>query len=185
MSCGQCARQRSDAPVTFIRLPEIDHALRHGGDDDANSIVARELAVGGKVATSILDTPASSLSSPKPRSSVATPARGGRAAIFRGHDRRLLWHRRPQRLFQIRGFDASTYRDGITLGGLRGIREEPLALRAGGGHPWCQLDPIRASRSGRLDQLRDQATARGTVLRGVRHSRIDSRRNTGSTSATC
>lgn len=111
----------------IIRLPEIT-LYAYGGDDDANSIVARELAVGGKVATSILDTPASV--------SVITQAEierrdartledvlqysAGTIADYYGTDDRNDY-------FQIRGFDASTYRDGITLGGLRGIREEPLA----------------------------------------------------------
>ena len=110
-----------------IRLPEITLTAT-GGDDDANSIVARELAVGGKVATSILDTPASV--------SVVTQAEierrdartledvleytAGAISDYYGTDDRNDY-------FQIRGFDASTYRDGITLGGLRGIREEPLA----------------------------------------------------------
>ena len=111
----------------IIRLPEIT-LYAYGGDDDANSIVARELAVGGKVATSILDTPASV--------SVITQAEierrdartledvlqysAGTIADYYGTDDRNDY-------YQIRGFDASTYRDGITLGGLRGIREEPLA----------------------------------------------------------
>lgn len=110
-----------------IRLPEITLEAA-GADDDANSIVAQEMAVGGKVATSILDTPASV--------SVITRAEierrdartledvlqysAGTISDYYGTDDRNDY-------FLIRGFQASTYRDGITLGSMRGIREEPLA----------------------------------------------------------
>ncbi|SCY07910.1 TonB-dependent siderophore receptor [Paracoccus tibetensis] len=110
-----------------IRLPEITLEAA-GTDDDATSIVAQEMAVGGKVATSILDTPASV--------SVITRAEierrdartledvlqysAGTITDYYGTDDRNDY-------FLLRGFQASTYRDGITLGSMRGIREEPLA----------------------------------------------------------
>ncbi len=138
-----------------------------------------------RLATSILDTPASV--------SVITQAEierrdartledvlqysAGTIADYYGTDDRNDY-------YQIR---ASTPRPIATESRLVacGASAKSPWLTSVGGHPWCQLDPVRASRSGRLNQLRDQATARGTVLRGVRHSRIDSRKNTGSTSATC
>ncbi|MDP5307314.1 TonB-dependent siderophore receptor [Paracoccus spongiarum] len=110
-----------------IRLPEITLDAA-GGDDDAASIVARELAVGGKVATSILDTPAS-VSVITRKEIERRDARtledvlqysAGAISDYYGTDDRNDY-------FLIRGFQASTYRDGITLGSMRGIREEPLA----------------------------------------------------------
>lgn len=112
-----------------FRLPEITlKATGVGSDDDANSIVAHELWVGGKVATSLLDTPASvSVITQKEieRRDAQTVEdvlqySAGTISDFYGTDDRNDY-------FQIRGFQASTYRDGITLGSMRGIREEPLA----------------------------------------------------------
>lgn len=113
----------------IIRLPEITlQATGFGGDDDANSVVAHELWVGGKVATNILDTPASvSVITQKEieRRDAQTVEdvlqySAGTISDYYGTDDRNDY-------FQIRGFQASTYRDGITLGSMRGIREEPLA----------------------------------------------------------
>ncbi|MBM3605783.1 MAG: TonB-dependent siderophore receptor [Alphaproteobacteria bacterium] len=110
-----------------IRLPEIVLEVQ-GADDDAASIVAQELAVGGKVATSILDTPAS-VSVITQKEIERRDARtledvlqysAGAVSDYYGTDDRNDY-------FLIRGFQASTYRDGITLGSMRGIREEPLA----------------------------------------------------------
>ncbi|MDG6402070.1 TonB-dependent receptor plug domain-containing protein, partial [Pseudomonas quasicaspiana] len=97
-------------------------------NEDANSVVAQELWVGGKVATSILNTPASV--------SVITQKEMEQRSVntteeilqytpsvitdFYGTDDRNDY-------FTIRGFQASTYRDGMTLGSMRGVREEPYA----------------------------------------------------------
>lgn len=98
-------------------------------DDDAHSVVAHELWVGGKVATSLLDTPASV--------SVITEEEMAQRGVetiedvlsytpgivtdYYGSDDRNDY-------FLLRGFDASTYRDGLTLGSMRGVREEPFAF---------------------------------------------------------
>ncbi|WP_097057764.1 TonB-dependent siderophore receptor [Alloalcanivorax xenomutans] len=97
-------------------------------DDDANSTVARELWVGGKVATSILDTPASvSVITEKEieqRNANTTEEvlqyTPGIITDYYGTDDRNDY-------FKIRGFQATTYRDGMTLGSMRGVREEPYA----------------------------------------------------------
>ncbi|WP_095100231.1 TonB-dependent siderophore receptor [Pseudomonas sp. Irchel 3A5] len=97
-------------------------------NEDANSVVAQELWVGGKVATSILNTPASV--------SVITQKEMEQRSVntteeilqytpsvitdYYGTDDRNDY-------FTIRGFQASTYRDGMTLGSMRGVREEPYA----------------------------------------------------------
>jgi iron complex outermembrane recepter protein len=115
-----------DAEV--FRLSPIIVQGRNSPDDDANSVVARELWVGGKVATSVLDTPASV--------SVVTEAEirqrnaktveevlnytPGVVADYFGTDDRNDY-------YLVRGFQASTYRDGLTLGSMRGVREEPYA----------------------------------------------------------
>lgn len=98
-------------------------------DDDANSTVAQELWVGGKVATSILDTPASvSVITEKEmeqRDANTTEEvlqyTPGVITDFYGTDDRNDY-------FKIRGFQATTYRDGLTLGSMRGVREEPFAF---------------------------------------------------------
>jgi len=51
------AQEESDKEV--YRFAPIIVNTQAMADDDANSIVAQEISVGGKVATSILDTPAS------------------------------------------------------------------------------------------------------------------------------
>lgn len=53
------AQQASAASDEVFRLAPIIVNARVAADDDANSVVAKELWVGGKVATSVLDTPAS------------------------------------------------------------------------------------------------------------------------------
>ena len=130
---GALAQETEDAdeyrlsPV--LRLPEITiTASGVGGDDDANSVVAHELWVGGKVATSILDTPASVsvVTQKEIEERNATTLEevlqysAGTVTDYYGTDDRNDY-------FLIRGFQASTYRDGLTLGSMRGIREEPLA----------------------------------------------------------
>ncbi|WP_207100771.1 TonB-dependent siderophore receptor [Paracoccus shandongensis] len=97
-------------------------------DDDANSVVARELWVGGKVATSILDTPASvSVVTEKEvrdrdadtLEEVLSYSAGIHTDYYGTDDR--------NEYFLVRGFQATTYRDGLTLGSMRGAREEPYA----------------------------------------------------------
>ena len=119
---------QEDNGLEPYRLSPIIVNAKAESDDDANSIVARELWVGGKVATSILDTPASvSVITDKEIESrdantteevlQYTP---GIITDFFGTDDRNDY-------FQIRGFQATTYRDGLTLGSMRGVREEPFA----------------------------------------------------------
>ncbi|WP_231701588.1 TonB-dependent siderophore receptor [Halopseudomonas xinjiangensis] len=97
-------------------------------DDDSNSVVAQELWVGGKVATSILDTPASvsvitekeiEQRNAKTTEEVLQYTPGVITDYYSTDDRNDY--------FQIRGFQATTYRDGLTLGSMRGVREEPFA----------------------------------------------------------
>jgi iron complex outermembrane receptor protein len=98
-------------------------------DDDTESVVAKELWVGGKVATSILDTPASvSVITEKEiqqRNASTTEevleyTPGTVTGYYSTDDRNDY--------FQIRGFSATTYRDGLTLGSMRGIREDAYAF---------------------------------------------------------
>jgi len=115
----------SDEP---FRLAPIIVNAKASADDDANSVVAKELWVGGKVATSLLDTPASvSVITQKEieqRSASTTEEilqyTPGVITDYYGTDDRNDY-------FQIRGFQATTYRDGLTLGSMRGVREEPFA----------------------------------------------------------
>lgn len=126
IASAQEAAEPTDGRISpVIRLPEI---VLKAGDDDKNSVVAQELWVGGKVATSIHDTPASvsvitgkeiELRSADTVEEVLQYS-SGTITDFYGTDDRNDY-------FQIRGFEASTYRDGITLGSMRGIREEPYA----------------------------------------------------------
>lgn len=117
----------SNDEETFRLSPIIVNA-QAVADDDANSIVAQELWVGGKVATSILDTPASvSVITEKEieqRSANTTEEvlqyTPGVVTDYYGTDDRNDY-------FKIRGFQATTYRDGLTLGSMRGVREEPYA----------------------------------------------------------
>lgn len=96
--------------------------------DDASSVVAQELWVGGKVATSILNTPASvSVVTQKEieqRSASTTEEvlqyTPGILTDYYGSDDRNDY-------FKIRGFQATTYRDGLTLSSMRGVREDPFA----------------------------------------------------------
>lgn len=97
-------------------------------DDDANTIVASELWVGGKVATSILDTPASVsvITEKEMRDRRATTLEevlsysAGIHTDYWGTDDRNEY-------YLVRGFQATTYRDGLTLGSMRATREEPYA----------------------------------------------------------
>ncbi|MEI8634854.1 TonB-dependent receptor plug domain-containing protein [Vibrio sp. PP-XX7] len=96
---------------------------------DSETIVAQELWVGGKVATSILDTPASvSVITEKEisqRNATTTEDilqySPGLITDYYGSDDRNDY-------FKIRGFQATTYRDGMTLGSMRSVRENPYAF---------------------------------------------------------
>ncbi len=118
---------KKDGKEEFRLAPVIVNA-QAPADDDAVSIVAQELWVGGKVATSVLDTPASvSVITQKEieqRSASTTEEvlqyTPGVITDFYGTDDRNDY-------FQIRGYQATTYRDGMTLGSMRGVREEPFA----------------------------------------------------------
>ncbi|MBA1226333.1 TonB-dependent siderophore receptor [Stutzerimonas stutzeri] len=120
--------QESAASDEPFRLAPIIVNAKGAADDDANSVVAKELWVGGKVATSLLDTPASvSVITQKEieqRSASTTEEvlqyTPGVITDYYGTDDRNDY-------FQIRGFQATTYRDGLTLGSMRGVREEPFA----------------------------------------------------------
>lgn len=117
----------SDDSGEYRLAPIIVNAQAYA-DDDANSIVAQELWVGGKVATSLLDTPASvSVITEKEieqRNASTTEEvlqyTPGILTDYYGTDDRNDY-------FKIRGFEATTYRDGLTLGSMRGVREEPYA----------------------------------------------------------
>lgn len=106
----------------------INAKVKVSADDDINSVVAKELWVGGKVATNILNTPASvSVVTRKEmeQRSVSTTEEAlqytpGVVSDFYGTDDRNDY-------FQIRGFQATTYRDGLTLSSMRGVREDPFA----------------------------------------------------------
>ena len=111
-----------------FRLSPIIVNANAAADDDRFSIVARELWVGGKVATSVLDTPASvsvitgreiEQRNAKTVEQVLeyTP---GIITDYYGTDDRNDY-------YSVRGFQASTYRDGLTLGTMRGVREDPYA----------------------------------------------------------
>lgn len=110
------------------RLAPIIVNSQAAASDDANTVVAQELWVGGKVATSILNTPASvSVITQKEieQRSVNTTEEllqytPGIITDYYGSDDRNDY-------FKIRGFQATTYRDGLTLGSMRGVREEPFA----------------------------------------------------------
>jgi iron complex outermembrane receptor protein len=115
-----------DAPY---RLSPILINADGQADDDANSIVAQELWAGGKVATSILDTPASVsvITEKEVRDRDADTLEevlsysAGIHTDFYGTDDRNEY-------FLVRGFPATTYRDGLTLGSMRSVREEPYAF---------------------------------------------------------
>lgn len=106
----------------------INAKVKASADDDTNSVVAQELWVGGKVATSIRNTPASvSVVTRKEmeQRSVSTTEEAlqytpGVVSDYYGSDDRNDY-------FLIRGFQATSYRDGLTLSSMRGVREDPYA----------------------------------------------------------
>lgn len=127
VSMSVMAQEESDKEV--YRFSPIIVNTQALADDDANSIVAQEISIGGKVATSILDTPASvSVITEKEieqRHASTTEEvlqyTPGIITDFYGTDDRNDY-------FQIRGFQATTYRDGMTLGSMRGVREDAYAF---------------------------------------------------------
>lgn len=124
---GSYGLQMAPAEEAF-RLSPILVNSQAKVDETPSSIVAQELWVGGKVATSILNTPASvSVVTQKEieqRSASTTEEilqyTPGVITDYYGTDDRNDY-------FNIRGFQATTYRDGLTLGSMRGVREEPFA----------------------------------------------------------
>ncbi len=124
-SAQEASPNKGEEP--FRLAPIIVNASASAGDD-ASTVVAQELWVGGKVPTSILNTPASvSVVTQKEieqRSASTTEEvlqyTPGVIADYYGTDDRNDY-------FKIRGFQATTYRDGLTLGSMRGVREEPFA----------------------------------------------------------
>ncbi len=95
---------------------------------DADTTVAEELWVGGKVATNMHDTPAlvSVITEKEINQRNATTTEEilqyspGLVTDYYGSDDRNDY-------FMIRGYQATTYRDGMTLGSMRGVREDPYA----------------------------------------------------------
>ncbi|MCQ4312856.1 TonB-dependent siderophore receptor [Pseudomonas stutzeri] len=118
---------RKEGEEPYRLAPIIVNANASAGDD-ASTVVAQELWVGGKVPTSILNTPASvSVITQKEieqRSASTTEEvlqyTPGVITDFYGTDDRNDY-------FKIRGFQATTYRDGLTLSSMRGVREDPFA----------------------------------------------------------
>ncbi len=96
--------------------------------NDADTTVAKELWVGGKVATSVADTPAliSVITEKEIAQRNATTTEevlqysAGILTDYYGTDDRNDY-------FKIRGYNATTYRDGMTLGSMRSVREDPYA----------------------------------------------------------
>lgn len=123
------ASAQEDSDDGYYRLGTIFVNLGAEADDDANSTVAKELWTGGKVATSVLDTPASVavVTQKEIRQRNADKVEDvleytpGIVSDYYGTDDRNDY-------YLVRGFQASTYRDGLTLGSMRGVREEPYAF---------------------------------------------------------
>lgn len=124
---GDYSLVEAQAEEPFRFSPVIINA-QAVAEDGADTIVVQELWVGGKVATSILNTPASvSVITEKEigqRNASTTEEvlqyTPGLLTDYYGTDDRNDY-------FKIRGFQATTYRDGLTLGSMRGVREEPFA----------------------------------------------------------
>ncbi|MBD9482308.1 TonB-dependent siderophore receptor [Pseudomonas sp. PDM14] len=127
---GSYGLQMAQAEEAF-RLAPILVNNQATAEDSSGSVVAQELWVGGKVATSILNTPASvsvvTQKEVEQRSASTTEEilqyTPGVITDYYGTDDRNDY-------FQIRGFQATTYRDGLTLGSMRGVREEPFAYES-------------------------------------------------------
>ncbi|MBY5970880.1 TonB-dependent siderophore receptor [Ferrimonas balearica] len=122
------AQQAAQDDDGAFRLSPIHVDGTAEADDDADNTVAREMSVGGKVATSIQDTPASvsvitekeiEMRDADTLEEVLQYSPGIHTDYYGTDDRNDY--------VQIRGFAATTYRDGMTLGTMRGMREDPYA----------------------------------------------------------
>ena len=122
--------QQTDVSTAPVVLQTITVDGKAGEDDDRNSIVATKITSGSKMPTDILDTPASvSVITAKEiqqrgaqNVEQVLQYTAGVSTDFYGSDDRFDF-------FKIRGFDATTYRDGLPLGRpFGGIREEPYAF---------------------------------------------------------
>ena len=120
------AQQAAQDDDGAFRLSPIRVDGTAEADDDADNTVAREMSVGGKVATSIQDTPASvsvitekeiEMRNADTLEEVLQYSPGIHTDYYGTDDRNDY--------VQIRGFSATTYRDGMTLGTMRGMREDP------------------------------------------------------------
>ncbi|GLQ08271.1 ligand-gated channel [Devosia yakushimensis] len=123
------AQEAADPTVTILPTLTVN-VQGTGTDDDRNTIVARTTTSGSKIATPILDTPASvsviTAKEIQQRGAQSTEEviqyTAGVTTDFYGSDDRFDF-------FKIRGFDAYTYRDGLVIGApFGGIREEPYAF---------------------------------------------------------
>lgn len=123
------AQQAAKAETTTV-LKTITVNGSGGSDDDSRSIVATRTTGGGKMAADIMDTAASvsviTAKEMQERNAQTVEQvlqyTAGVSTNFYGSDDRFDF-------FQIRGFDANTYRDGLTLGRpFGGVREEPYAF---------------------------------------------------------
>lgn len=125
---GFAQEETAAADDGVYRLGTIFLKSVGSSDDDENEVVATEISGGGKVATAILDTPASvSVITAKEmrdrNAQTVEQVLQYSAAVhsdYYGSDDRNDY-------YLIRGYQATTYRDGLTLGSMRGVREEPLA----------------------------------------------------------
>ncbi|MDF2798336.1 MAG: ligand-gated channel [Devosia sp.] len=123
--------QESAGAGSTLALPVITiEGQAQDGDDDRASIVARTTTSGSKLATPILDTPATvSVVTAKEieRRDAETTEEvlqytPGVVTDFYGSDGRFDY-------FKIRGLDAFAYRDGLGIGRpFLGVREEPYAF---------------------------------------------------------
>ncbi|AGT08577.1 TonB-dependent siderophore receptor [Paracoccus aminophilus] len=120
------------AQATSGAVVQLDTVVIDGtaGDDDAGSIVASRTTSGGKIATELLDTPASVsvITSKEIQERNAQNVEqvlsysAGVTTDFYGSDDRFDF-------IKIRGLDAYAYRDGLTLGRpFGGVREEVFAF---------------------------------------------------------
>jgi iron complex outermembrane receptor protein len=116
----------SSGSNTVLQTITIDGA---GADDDSKSIVATKTTSGGKIATDIMNTPASVsvITSKEIQQRGAQNVEevlqytAGVTTDFYGSDDRFDY-------FKVRGFDAYMYRDGLLIGRpFGGLREEPFA----------------------------------------------------------
>lgn len=134
------------AIVTFAPAPLLAQQVENGNggtvletinvdasgsaDSDSKTIVARKTTAGGKLATDLIDTPASvSVITAKEMQQRGAETieqvlnyTAGASADFYGSDDRFDY-------YKLRGFDAYAYRDGLAIGRpFGGIREETYAF---------------------------------------------------------